>query len=239
MPAPFQRLSLPQFSAVLQAFQFTRRVTAVHMHHTWRPDRSMWRGAASVEGMCRSHTQDRGFSDIAQHLTIDPEGGLWTGRSWNQAPASAVGHNGNGLAGPFMFEVVGNFDQGCDPFDGAQRQAVLDVAVLIQRHFSLDAEALLFHNQVAAKTCPGTSIDRAGFVAALRSHLPCTDAAVARRRGPRAARADEAVVQRTLQAFEGAAARSRVDPLATPLEELDYTEDEAPAPAAFTRGRRR
>lgn len=228
MPPPFQRLSLPQFAAVLQAFKFTRRITAVHMHHTWRPDRSMWRGAKSMEGMWRSHTQERGFSDIAQHLTIDPEGFAWTGRHWNQAPASAVGHNGNGVAGPFMFEVVGNFDQGCDSFDGAQRQAVLDVTALVQRHFGLDAEALLFHNQVAAKTCPGTSIDRAAFVVALREHVPSTAAA----RGRRAELADEAMVRRALQGFEDSARAVAVDPMATPLEELDYVDERAPP--AFT-----
>lgn len=238
MPAPFQRLSLPQFAAVLQAFRFTRRITAVHLHHTWRPDHASWRGAASVEGMWRSHTQERGFSDIAQHLTIDPEGFVWTGRGWNQAPASAVGHNGNAVAGPFMLEIVGNFDKGRDPFDGVQRQAVLDVTALVQRRFGLDAEALLFHNQVAPKTCPGTSIDRAAFVGVLRAHVPSTEApaAAVRARGKRAmplppsALLDGELVQRTLQALaRGEAATRGADALATPLEELDYSHDITPA----------
>lgn len=102
MPAPFQRLSVDQFAAVLRAFDFRRRITGVHMHHTWRPSHAQWRGHDSMVAMWRFHTQDRGFSDIAQHLTIDPEGQVWTGRNWNAAPASAVGHNGTSVAGPFM-----------------------------------------------------------------------------------------------------------------------------------------
>lgn len=243
MPPPFQRLTVKQFADVLQAFPFRRRITAVHMHHTWQPNHANWRGQASMEGMWRFHTQERGFSDIAQHLTIDPEGLVWTGRSWNNAPASAVGHNGNGVAGPFMFEAVGNFDKGGDPFSGAQRQAVLDVITLVNRQFGLDAGTLLFHNQVAAKSCPGTSIDRAAFVEEVRAHVPSTDAGAARGAAPargRAAKggaaramplppsafADEGLVQRTVQLIERAAGASRgLDRLATPLEELDYTHD--------------
>lgn len=231
MPPPFQRLTVRQFADVLQAFRFTRKVTAVHMHHTWRPDHAMWRGEASVIGMWRAHTQERGFSDIAQHLTIDPEGGLWTGRGWNQAPASAVGHNGNALAGPFMVEIVGNFDAGGDPFAGAQRQAVLDVVTLVNRRFGLDAETLLFHNQVSAKTCPGTGIDRAAFVAELRAHGPSTEQAPRGRGAARSAKplppsalADEALVQRTAALLAAVPEGARAaDPQATPAEELDYS----------------
>ncbi len=239
MPSPFQRLTLQQFADVLNAFRFTRRITAVHMHHTWRPDHRMWRGAASMEGMWRSHTQERGFSDIAQHLTIDPEGFVWTGRNWNASPASAVGHNGTSQAGPFMFEIVGNFDRGGDPFGGAQRQSALDVVVLVNRKFGLDPATLLFHNQVAAKTCPGNTIDRAAFVAEVGAHVPSTDAAPATRsRGaakvaksrsmplPPSAFADTTdpdFVRRTVALIERAAAASRsADASATPLEELDY-----------------
>jgi hypothetical protein len=41
-----------------------------------------------------------GWSDLAQHLTVDPQGWLWTGRNRNLAPASATGHNGTAGEGP-------------------------------------------------------------------------------------------------------------------------------------------
>lgn len=50
--------------------------------------------------MRKFHMEQNGWSDLAQHLTIDPQGGLWTGRNWNLAPASATGHNGTAGEGP-------------------------------------------------------------------------------------------------------------------------------------------
>lgn len=228
MPAPFQRLSVEQFAAVLKAFDFRRRITGVHMHHTWRPNHAMWKGHDSMVGMWRFHTQERGFSDLAQHLTIDPEGFVWTGRNWNASPASAIGHNGTSLAGPFMFEIVGDFDTGRDPLQGAQRKAVLDVIALVQGRFSLAAECLLFHNQVAGKSCPGTGIPYDEFLAELQAHAVTAEAAPRGRAAARAALplpdsalARNALVQRTLRLIEPAGA-ARAAATATPLEELDY-----------------
>lgn len=231
MPAPFQRLSTDEFAAVLAAFDFRRRITAVHMHHTWRPNHAQWRGHDSVVGMWRFHTVDRGFSDIAQHLTIDPQGFVWTGRNWNAAPASAVGHNGTGVAGPFMFETVGDFDIGRDVLQGPQRRAVLDVIALVQARFQLPPEALMFHNQAASKSCPGSGIAFEPFVEELRGHVVARAAEPAaggtrsagRKRAalplPNSALAITELVQRTLRLIEPATA-SRALSEATPLEEL-------------------
>lgn len=170
MPAPFKRLSVAEFSLLLERFPFSRRVTSVHMHHTWRPNHAQFRGHESIVSMWRFHTQQRNFSDIAQHLTIDPEGFVWTGRNWNSAPASARGFNGNSTSGPFMFETIGDFDRGMDVLDGPQRAAVMDVICLVQKRFGLGPDALMFHNQMAHKSCPGTAIDRAAFVQQVRDH---------------------------------------------------------------------
>ena len=232
MPAPFQRLSVDQFASVLKSFPFRRRITGVHMHHTWRPNHAMWKGHDSIIGMWRFHTQDRGFSDIAQHLTIDPQGFVWTGRNWNAAPASAIGHNGTAVAGPFMFETVGDFDTGRDVLQGAQRKAVLNVIAMVQDHFDLAPESLLFHNQVAAKTCPGTGIVYAAFVDELRARsvvgVAARSAPAPAARGrkplplplPDSAFADSTLVQRTLRLIEPDAATSRE--AGTPMEELNY-----------------
>ena len=57
--------------------------------------------------MRKFHMEQNGWSDLAQHLTIDPQGGLWTGRNWNLAPASATGHNGTAGEGPICFTIYG------------------------------------------------------------------------------------------------------------------------------------
>jgi len=105
-------MTLAEFDELLMAHPFTRRIDAVHFHHTWRPNHSQYRGFDTIVSMWRYHTEVKGWSDIAQHLTIAPDGALWTGRSWNQPPCSASGHNGNRLSGPFMIEVIGDFDIG-------------------------------------------------------------------------------------------------------------------------------
>lgn len=158
MPPPFRKITLEQLATLLQDFPFTRSVDAVHMHHTWRPTRAQFKGHETIVGMWRHHTVKNGWRDIAQHLSIDPEGGLWLGRSWNLAPVSATGNNGTSAAGPFMFEMIGDFDTGKEPFDGAQKEAALKVCALVLDRFDLPTSALRFHRQMAQKSCPGTGI---------------------------------------------------------------------------------
>ncbi|MFL6632358.1 MAG: peptidoglycan recognition family protein, partial [Massilia sp.] len=129
------------------------------MHHTWRPNRAQYRGHDTIVAMWRFHTEQNHWSDIAQHITIAPDGTIWLGRDWNMPPASASGHNGNAQAGPFMFEMIGDFDEGRDPFDGEQRKTALEVIARVQLRFGLPPGTLQFHNMMSTKTCPGTNID--------------------------------------------------------------------------------
>ncbi|WP_332877359.1 caspase family protein [Massilia sp. S19_KUP03_FR1] len=159
MPAPFKQITREQFAQLLSTFPFKRKINAVHMHHTWRPNHAQYRGHDTIVGMWRFHTETNGWSDIAQHITIAPDGSIWLGRDWNRAPASAAGHNGNAQAGPFMFEMIGDFDEGRDLFGGPQRETVVDVIARVQQRFGLPPGTLQFHNMMSTKSCPGTSID--------------------------------------------------------------------------------
>jgi hypothetical protein len=161
MPAPFHRLSLEEFAALLDQFPFSRQINSVHMHHTWRPNHSQDRGLESIKAIWRFHTQTNGWSDIAQHITISSNGDIWTGRNWNQPPVSASGHNGNRNLGPFMFEIIGDLDLGRDHFEGCQREVALEVIARVQMRFGLPLESLRFHNQMSLKSCPGTAIGSA------------------------------------------------------------------------------
>jgi hypothetical protein len=159
MPAPFKQITREQFAELLSKFPFKRKINAVHMHHTWRPNHAQYRGHETIVGMWRFHTETNGWSDIAQHITIAPDGSIWLGRDWNRAPASAAGHNGNAQAGPFMFEMIGDFDEGRDIFNGEQRETALDVIARVQQRFGLPPGSLQLHNMMSTKSCPGTSID--------------------------------------------------------------------------------
>lgn len=134
--------------ATARQAQLTRKIAAVHVHHTWRPRRQDFRGLATVEALRKFHIEQNGWSDLAQHLTIDPQGGLWTGRNWNLAPASATGHNGTAGEGPFMIEMVGDFDAGQDPFDGEPRTAAFETVAHLVHAFGLQDADVKFHNQL-------------------------------------------------------------------------------------------
>jgi len=183
MPTPtFQRLSREQFEFLLQKFPFTRKIDAVHMHHTWRPRHADFRGHETIVAMWRHHTQVNHWSDIAQHITIDPQGMIWLGRNWNLPPASAAGHNGNKAFGPFMFEMIGDFDKDRDAFEGPQKDTALRVVALVQSRFQLPTSTLRFHNAMSPKSCPGSGLtyqDILAEVEQIKSELHATAA-----RGP-------------------------------------------------------
>lgn len=172
MPHPFLQLTIDEFEELAARFEFTREINAVHVHHTWRPRQREFKGLRTVEAMCRVHKEELGLGDIAQHITIDPDGFVWTGRAWNQPPASAVGHNGTRAAGPFMFELVGDFDEGQDQLKGEQRRSALCVIAALQRRFGSNKVPVRFHRHLnPGKSCPGKAVDFDQFLREL-AELP-------------------------------------------------------------------
>jgi hypothetical protein len=160
MPAPFRRLTQREFQSEVASFDWSRRIWRVDMHHTWHPAHADYDGIAAIERMAMLHTLHRGFDDIAQHVSIAPDGAIWTGRDWNKDPAS-VGFGMN--VGVFMLEIIGNFDWGHDRLGGRQLECAVGIIDTVQQRFRLPVQALLFHREVpqAAKTCPGSSVDKA------------------------------------------------------------------------------
>lgn len=167
MPKPFFKMTADEFAARVGKFCWMRPVWRVDMHHTWNPSHDDYCGYESIERMCRYHVEERGWDDIAQHVSIAPDGMIWTGRDWNQMPAS-VGFGLN--RDVFMFETIGNFDIGHDRLEGAQLQSVIRVISVVQAHFGLPAQSLLFHREVpfTEKSCPGTSVDKGEILGMLK-----------------------------------------------------------------------
>ena len=102
-----------------------------------------------------------------------------------------------------MFETIGDFDRGRDPFDGDQREAVLRVLTRLLERFHLPLEQIRFHNQMTnAKSCPGTGIDRGELLEDIKAQQA---AAAEEPSGPPAASAtgttDLAVVGRAIAAM--------------------------------------
>ncbi|WP_216651742.1 peptidoglycan recognition family protein [Paenibacillus sp. NEAU-GSW1] len=169
----FKRYTLDEFIAYLQTFVGQVRFNEVHVHGTWKPTIANFRerpGDYYMHSMYRAHLQ-RGFTDIAQHATIDPDGYIWDGRPLLVPPASATGYNDSDddRVHPFMFEMIGNFDKGVEKLDGAQ----LETAVGLTRAIvSLFGSRIVFHREMnPLKTCPGSGVDKDTFVALVNAAI--------------------------------------------------------------------
>jgi hypothetical protein len=136
-----------------------------------------------------------------------------------------VGFNGNAAVGPFMFEMIGDFDAGRDRLEGEQRLSVVDVIARVQMRFGLAAETFRFHNAMTdKKSCPGTGVDRQGLLDAVRRRR---DELAAQRHAPRGAgerwaEADRLAQRRrtstVLLSLAGTASRDGAGPDGEPLE---------------------
>ena len=148
--AAIQKIGFVDFERLLAAWEQPRRkVDAIHLHHTRMPSKGDFRGAVSLEAMRRYHMEHVGLTDIAQHLTIDPHGGIWTGRGFEVPPASANGQNGSRRKGPFMIEIIGNFDDGKDRLESPQQDVLLAVVRALLDRFDLNRKAVLFPRNMA------------------------------------------------------------------------------------------
>lgn len=164
METRFIPMSRSDFVNAVGAFPWKKPKTSVHVHHTWRPNHSQYNGLKTINAMWRYHTEKNGWSDIAQHVSIAPDGTIWSGRNWNADPASAAGYN----SGAFMFETIGDFDAGRDILKGQQLESALTVTATILIAFGLQPwTAVRLHNQMSGKTCPGTTVNRNSFITAV------------------------------------------------------------------------
>lgn len=171
MSRTFRRYTLQEFiEQVLKPVIATVRFPELHIHATWRPtiaDFRKYPGEHYIQAMYRAHLA-RGFVDIAQHATVDPDGFIWDGRPLTMYPASATGHNDSDSDGahPFMFEMIGNFDTGQERLEGAQLTSSVGLSKAV---IALFGAVPHFHREFTdQKTCPGSGISKDGFLSLLK-----------------------------------------------------------------------
>ena len=187
----------------LRSFGVGPRVQAIVIHHTWSPTAAQYKGRSTIEGIRRYHIRERGWSDIGANLYACPDGTVITGRpldapNWAHAqvslsrPEAEAKALSGGDAGWFNrhavgIETVANFD--VEPPDsgpsGAAYQVMLQACAAICRVFSLDPRRhIFFHRDVAAKSCPGTGLNRATVRAQVAALLEAEGIGVVRLGGP-------------------------------------------------------
>ncbi|TCO79140.1 peptidoglycan recognition protein family protein [Marinisporobacter balticus] len=154
----FKQYTVQEYLKYLRSLKLSRKITEVHLHHTWKPTKKGYISAKNKEkviwGMWQYHTKTLKWSDIGQHISLAPDGTVWDGRPVNNIPASIKDHNSYGIA----IEMIGDFDTGREKLEGVQLETVVK---LIKGLFDIfKTERLIFHREYANKTCPGTSVKK-------------------------------------------------------------------------------
>ena len=186
-----------EFGGWLKQQQISRVIKVVQIHHTWLPNYSNFNGSnhfEKLQGMKSSHIA-RGFSDIAQNLTIFPDGKVAVCRPLNVVPAGIYGQNSQGIC----IENFGNFDVGKDQMTQAHKDAIVQVVAQLCIKFGLlpDTNSILYHHWFDlktgqrtngsgnTKTCPGTAFFGGNtLTAAQQNFLPLAVTALATLKAP-------------------------------------------------------
>lgn len=167
----FILMNRDEFKVWLGKLKCTRTIKLIQQHHTYLPNYTTFKEIKEdhfkcLVGMENSHLA-RGFSEIAQNITIFPDGLIAICRNFNIAPAGIVGANTNGIC----IENVGDFDIGGDKMTPEHRQSILYVNALLCDHFKLkpSTDTIVYHHWYdlstgkrtngtgETKSCPGTN----------------------------------------------------------------------------------
>lgn len=164
----FKAYTVNDYIKYLKDMNVTRTIKDIHLHHTYKPTKKDYENAEDKEriiwGMWRYHTEEKGYNDIAQHVSISPDGLIWTGRDINVIPASIKGHNEHA----FCIEMIGNFDYSVEKLNGKQYKTVIELIVALFDIFNTNR--LTFHREHSNKTCPGSSISKADILEAVNNY---------------------------------------------------------------------
>lgn len=155
--------------------ELTTHKKYLDVHHTWKPSHKSFKGSnyqSVMYGMWNYHVNTKGWSDIAQHLTLFPDGKWGIGRDFNRNPVSIKEMNQYN----FMIEMIGNFDKegtgsynslGYDKFEGKQKEEMLKFCNWFLKEYNVD---IRFHNEYSSKTCPGNTINKEQFVKEVKEY---------------------------------------------------------------------
>lgn len=164
----YRTLSPREFVKEVEDFAWSRHIWRIDFHDTPEVAHADFKGLTSIELLAKLDKTTRGLRAIAQHVTVAPDGTIWTGRDWNAIPAS-VGLSMSRSA--FMLKAVGHFDDGVDVLEGAQLHSVITVIESVQARFNLPVQALLFPREVPQRdrSTPGPSIEKSALLKGVRS----------------------------------------------------------------------
>ena len=181
----FKSFNKDEFKAYIDGLSVTRAIKRIQLHHTWSPSYKNFTGSNHLtlqRNMKSYHVTTNGWSDIAQHFTVFPDGVIMTGRNINSSPAGIYGAN----TGAICIECLGNFDVGGDNMTDAQKDAIVACVKILLDKFKLKAEDdVTYHawwtsggkdigdyvRGSSVKTCPGTAFFGGNTLTAYEKNL--------------------------------------------------------------------
>lgn len=164
--------NIKEFENWLKSQNVTRKINRLQVHHMGMPDYSCWKTDEHFRrqnNIKSFHKNTNGWSDIAQHFSIFPDGKIMTGRNLNLSPVGITGWN----TGAICVEIYGNFDKGKDIMTAEQRESVLAFYSIACKVFNLPVNSThikphawftsggtclgTYKAGQSRKTCPGTN----------------------------------------------------------------------------------
>lgn len=161
-----------------------RTINKIQIHHMASPSYSTWEktdkkifsephfgrtNSLDSYGKSTWGSRDDKGKYIAQHFNVFPDGQITSGRSLNNTPIGITGWN----TGAICIEIYGNFDEGQDVMNEAQKQAVIALVAELCDRFDIkpSENTIRYHAWFTSggaylggyvpgksrKTCPGTA----------------------------------------------------------------------------------
>lgn len=153
-----------------------RKITAIHNHHTYKPNYNSFTGKNHQilnNNMRRYHINTKNWSDIGQNFSTFRDGKIITGRPMERQPASIKSWNEGAIA----IEHVANFDLGGDNMSDEHENIIIAINAMLVDFFRLpiDTDHILYHHwfngdtgartngiyppkdEWGHKTCPGSN----------------------------------------------------------------------------------
>lgn len=160
--------TIEEFANYMKKLKVTRKITRLQVHHMYLPDYSCWAKDVALRRQYNTkyyHMHTNNWDDIAQQLSIFPNGHIVTGRSFNKTPIGIKGWNTNAVC----IEIYGNFDK--DVMTEAQKNAVLACYAILADKFKIAINSTNikphcwftaggsyigdYNSSKSCKTCPG------------------------------------------------------------------------------------
>lgn len=176
----FILLNISEFKTWLSQHTFRRKIHLIQIHHTWKPNYKSFKNNyfSLLTGMEGAHLK-RGMTQIAQNITIFPDGVIAICRPIDIAPAGIKGANSYGIC----IENIGNFDS--EVMNEAHKSALIQAVALLLKKFNLPANTntVVYHHwydlnsglrlngKGSTKTCPGSRFFGGNTVDAAQKYL--------------------------------------------------------------------